>query len=480
MKQISVLLLLAANFISLFPAQMERPKPSSAKAMADRQVETKPSAKPTIFPANPYATTTPQHHQHSHSTQLVCLPDLPSVDNIMPSSSYGVQQTRTTSTSAHLTPVYKHTNQTADPEEKKSLLRTNSLKPDENVMETLRRKAFRIISNEYILSRHAGQKYQSKKLVSLINRMNQARYNGIHEDIMGKYAYNKKSQCHYVHEGITYDIIKLGSLFFSLLKTYNLTVRETGEQLPFHLHTKKVYLKDIFSVPSDTNKISSDVTNIYEDFVTYPAFFQLLHAIQYAAQELPLDSVNIFTEYLYSNQNLLLQNYSQGSYANSNLKNEFYTNAYNLLLDNGTTHDLYHLMQMIDRAKSMKDIKNEDDLANGILRFDPNHPWTAMAFSILDENHSVENVKKRIALFCVLAKEYNNARLNKTTPTAAQCYAYAVKKSLNIAVQDNSLFDENRFAFASFDQLIKGTELLQEANTDKIDTYFTQCYPQHK
>jgi hypothetical protein len=88
-------------------------------------------------------------------------------------------------------------------------------------------------------------------------------------------------------------------------------------------------------------------------------------------------------------------------------------------------------------------------------------------------------------VFCTLVKQYNNARLTKITPTnalltkitptAAQYQAYTVKKELDITVHDslcnNSLFDENRYAFAEFKELLKRTELLQRESENKVNQH---------
>src|SRR6185369_13590889 len=98
----------------------------------------------------------------------------------------------------------------------------------------------------------------------------------------------------------------------------------------------------------------------HSDLITYPAFFQFFYDLRHAFQELPDESINSFLMYIYGN-NQLVQDYSQSAYID--LKNEFYTKAYDFLLHDGSIQDLYDLIKMIDTAKNKRDINNEDDLA---------------------------------------------------------------------------------------------------------------------
>lgn len=217
--------------------------------------------------------------------------------------------------------------------------------------------------------------------------------------------------------------------------------------------------------------------NPIHDLIHYPAFLSLAHTLRYALQELSLEAIDTLINYLYGNQKILLHS-SQGYYIN--LKNEFYTNTYNMLFNKGRVHLLCHLIQMIDNAKKKHDINSEDDLASGIIGFAFDQPIEALFLSFFNSSYYPENIKKRVVLFCTLAKEYNNARLNKITPTAAQCEVYVVKKDLDIAIPDASLFNEDQYALTEFTNLIGATSFLIDANEDEVNESFNQLYPQKK
>lgn len=469
-------LFLTTNITPLSSMEMQRPKP--------KKIENKP----LLFPQHPYVITITKnpylsntlHDQVSQQTSRQAVQsDWQILDQIMNASYQETEHIYAHPTSIEkLQTSYKQSNISIEQKEKKALLCANSLRPDETTMGLLHKKAARIFAHVY--SYHSenqsryGQKSQHKKLVRLITHMNNARDGGIHEDIMGQFIYNNKGKSIVYHgNGKETDLNLFSSLFFILLKKYNLTVRTTGEQLPLHFNVKKTYLNEVLTVSPDTNQQHNVANN---DFVTYPAFFQLLCDLRHAFQEVPAESINSFLTYVYGN-NPLLQDYSQSIY--TDLKNEFYAKAYDLLLNNGNIQELYDLMKMIDTAKNKKDITNEDDLAQGILGFEPKQPIKAFFFSLLDENHCVINVKKHVALFCILARQYNNGRGDKTTPTIPQYHINVVQDDLDIP-SDSPFFDKNFYALREFMQLIKGTELLQAADEDEIDAEFNKYYPQKK
>lgn len=475
MKKIYVFFLLAANVISL--SATEKPRPHW------------PCITPTghplvIFTQNPYAqpghTDAHPDVNNQQSYEQIVNTNWQKYNEIMDMPYKRDQPVATTNEAQLLTPVYQKQQSKSTEQEKKPLLRTNSLLPDENMMQSLYNKSCRIVGSEY-RNKRLEQKYQNKKYVRLIEHMNNAKNSGIHEDSMGRFAYNKKE----VWTINDIDMTPFYSLFFSLLKKYNLTVHETGEQLPLHFGAKKTRLKDILTTSSDTNKqiVASNTTHTHNDFLTYPAFFQLTCALRHAMQELDAESVKIFTTYLYENDGILLQDYSQGSYVG--FKNEFYTHAYNMLLHNGNTYDLYHLIQMIDKAKNVGNIHNEDDLATSIIGFDPFPSFTELFCRFFDSKHSPENIRQYISLFCALVKKYNNARLTKITPTATQYKAFTVQKELDIAAVheslcNNALFDENRYAFAEFKELLESTELLKYESENKVNQHFDTLYSPKK
>ena len=465
--------------------EMQRPKTKQKKVETQsKQLEIKqPEIKPILslnplFPEHIFTVTTPMRpRKQSHPPQPAYIePQQPiwqPIDDVI-QASYRGEQTKTCS-AVELQPVYKQTNK-SDEQEKKSLLRTNSLRPNTELMQELFDTTAYFVTDEK-RNNNLQQDLRKNQFVIVIENMNNARNNNINEDLMGQFTYNNKKG----FEGTNYEIIdSLFPLFFLLLKKYTSTVSQTGEQLP--LHFKKTRLKDILNPESHINTSCNNaaIPNAYSDLDTYPAFFKLIHATRYAVEQLSMESINSFIDYVYGNKSIPFHNYSQTSY--KDLKNEFYTKAYYFLIgNNNDMQTLYDLIQMIDTAKNNKDINTENDLAEGILGFEPDLSGVALLASWFEPTHYVKNIKKRIALFCLLVRQYNNKRLTKITPTLAQYHVYTVQKSLDLPVLENSLFDENVYALAEFVRLYKGTELLRTImDEDTIDTYFKTYYPQKK
>jgi len=466
MKKISIFLLLTTTVISISPAQKERPRQNKVEV---KRPEIRPLQVLPLFNDHMFTLFTSPAQLPSYT--LAQNPTWQPIEDIVYIPHNETHQTYLPS-EVELQPIYKHTNKTNNQDEKKSLLRTNSLRPNTKLMEELLNGACRFILQE-TMNNKLQNKSQRKQLILLIERMNSARNDNISEDLMGQFTYNNNKFYEINGESMN----SLFPLFFLLLKKYTLTVSQTGEQLP--LQFKKPCLGDMFSTESYINKpnITLNISDL-SDLGAYPAFFKLIYTVRDELPQLPIESINLFIDYMYGNKSVPLHSYSQGSY--KDLKNDFYTKAYDFLLWSKNFEDLYNLVQMIDVAKNKKDITNEDDLVYGILGFELIQPGKAQFLSLFDADHSVENVKKRIALLCRLIQQYNNNRLTKTTPTIAQYYAYTVQKNLDIPVPSDSFFDEKQYALVEFAQLHKGTELLQKASEKKVNKFFEIHYPQQK
>jgi hypothetical protein len=375
-----------------------------------------------------------------------------------------------------LTPVYKSAKTTIVQQEQKPLLQTNSLKPDETIMEALYDKAREIIIDECGTHKY-GQKCQNQRLVTLIKNINNAKNNCINEDCMGQYAY-KQAKEYYIHNSIRVlpiNITPLIPIIFILLKQYNEVVQATGETIPPFNSPKKPCLKEILNASTLNEKTvyAIHATNTSNIVAQYPAFFQLIYNVRNAAQELSIYPIKIFTTYVYKDNNMLLKGYSDGSY--KDFKSEFYDKAYRLLISHpDETERLYELLQMIDRAKEIGDIHNEDNLATHMANFSSKVFWQRILDSY--SYHMPDNISKRIVLFCRLIKDYNHKRGFKITPTLNQHHVYRIKHTLNITLPEyltnKDLLDGNSYAFVEIGDLKNATDELVKLSADEVASYF--------
>ncbi len=381
-----------------------------------------------------------------------------------------------------LTPVYKPAQTVIAQQEQKSLLKTNSLQPNNDIMQSLYTTGSHIVFNAYKGSPHEecrlkgniNQKYHNEQFVQIIKDMNNAKNNGINESHMIKFAYKKKD----IFSVNDTDLSPLGPIIFILLKKYNATVQKTGEQLPPYSSSQKPSLTEIFNVPNTINTTMNSLTKC--DVVrAYPAFFQLIYDLRNATQELSLDAVTIFMKYLCKDNNILLEGYSDGSY--KDFKSDFYTkacdvldlNLLNLFIDGDS--DLHVLLQMIDKAKEVEDITNEDDLINHMAAFTDIQSLATQIWSKFDPSY-IDSTRKRIVLLCRLIKKYNNERGFKTNPTPNQYHAYCVKKALNVSLpkslNNKDLLDGDSYAFVEFAELREAYAILRKANEEEITSLF--------
>jgi hypothetical protein len=472
MKKAYVLLLIASHVVSLSSMEMQKHKQQ-------------------LFPKSPYSDTTEiplatlnprtaiaTHIQKSAPIAIVANePGWKKCNEIM-NMTYKRNQPIVIHNpfTPDLTPIYKQPTKSIKHQEKKPLLRTNiSPQPDNNVMQELYDKVYSFIWDE-CRNKRLNQLTQNKELVRIIEHMNNARSSNINEDVIGRFAYNK--------EGFICSVAsKYVPLFFTLLKRYTSTTNVTKEPLPFNAATQELTLEQVIGISNHTNN-KTDILDVYSYLEQSPAFFHLHFALRYLLQCFAIEGVDNFTTYLYGDEKILLEDYEDGSYID--LKNEFYDKAYNVLLHNNNAQDIYHLIQIIDKAKTSKNIHQESNLANAILNFDfePTKTITAQVMRLFEESHSTINIKNRISVFCSLVAKYNDLRLTKITPTPRQYKAYLLKKQLDIPLPDSvykaHLLDDNSYAFTAFKQLIENTNILIKSDDKNVQKCVAQLYPQKK
>lgn len=366
-----------------------------------------------------------------------------------------------------LKPIYKPANTAVTQQEKKSLLQTHSLQPDETIMKELYKRAAVIVAAKYAST--YSQKSINYALVALITTMNNAKNNGICEDLMGQFAYKEKREWNAYRHSVGYgtchpyekNIAPSVPIMFILLKKYNATVHQTGEQTPLHF-AAPTYIKK-------GNIAFVNETNIGNDIIQYPAFFQLDYTLQRTFDVNSIPAIKTFLTYIYENNDISQEGYSDGSY--KNLKNEFYENAYNYLLNDSSLENLYPLLQIIHKAKELREIHDENDLIAYITP--ENRPVKAQIISFFNSSHSDESIKNRITLLCKLIEKYNTTRDYKLTPTVAQLQAYYVKRFLNIPLPEpicnNAHLDDTFYAFEEFQQLGINTEKLIKLTVDEVN-----------
>jgi hypothetical protein len=351
---------------------------------------------------------------------------------------------------------------TLDKTHREWCLHNNPLPTDKDIMEALHHQAYNIFQRYRYNTTRSTQKFENEQFAQIIKDMNSAKEKGINEDLMGEFAYNK-----------SWD--SCIPIIFMLLKKYNATVQATGEKLPSFYNSKKPSLTEILSTRAHTNinNVTPHITNTCNEITKYPAFFQLVYTLCDTVQEHPLpSSIKTFITYVYENNNILLEGYSDGSY--KDFKSEFYTKAYDMLQaflhESGV--NCYNLVQMIDKAKEMGDINNEDDLIAHMARYTAPQSFMTQLKNTLNSSH-IDTERKRIVLFCKLVKIYNNKRGFKMTPTLNQHHAYSVKKALDISLPESlknrDLLDENSYAFVEIPSLINAIDLLKKASADEIN-----------
>jgi hypothetical protein len=373
-----------------------------------------------------------------------------------------------------LKPIYKTATEL---QQKTSLLQTNSLQPDKNIMEPLYNSARNIIAAECKGTYH--HKLLTEGCVDLIIEMNNAKNKNIYENHMEKFSYQTKeytvdigcSRCNMNEK----NIAPLIPIMFTLLKKYNTTIQQTGEKIPLHFKRQEANLNKTLSSPAQIyqNTTFNNCTNVYDDMKQYPALFQFEHAVRRSVEDLSDAALKTFTMYVYENHDIKSARNIDGAY--KNFKEEFYTNAYNMVLHRGTINDLYSLVQMINQAKRLRDITNEDDLiAQTETYFSSNKPIKATIVNVFSSSYSSKNITERVILLCKLIKQYNATKNNKTTPTINQQEVYQVKTFLGIPLPEHlcNHLDDAVYAFKEFKQLHVDINALQKLTCDELNKLY--------
>src|SRR5260221_5364527 len=250
MKKIYLPLLLTTTVISLYCMEKER--------------AISPAQTLSMYPDMPYAA--PMHTNTIPQSQpqnipVYCQANQPGweqLNKIMNTSYHSNQPT--CANEVELKPIYRPMSTTTTQQEKKPLLQTNSSQPDKTVMEKLYNKASHIVPYNYKYENNPKDQYE--KLITLITDMNNAKNNGIHEDLMIKFAYTKGCM--------------LTTMFFSCLKRNNQR-EETVPHINDLIITKKVpqiknQLAHLLDIPSPQNTTTTTQhINNHEIERKYPA-----------------------------------------------------------------------------------------------------------------------------------------------------------------------------------------------------------------
>ena len=253
---------------------------------------------------------------------------------------------------------------------------------------------------------------------------------------------------------------------FILLKKYNTTIHQTNEQIPLHFDT---------STHTNQNNAFLNTTNVGDEIIQYPAFFQLHYTLRRAIKEIAFAKIKTFITLAKNiidnkhNNDISQECYSDGSY--KNLNSEFYATAYNYLFSENSLDNLYSLLQIIDKAKELREINNENDL---IACINPeNKPVKGQIFGWFASTHSDDNVKHRITLLCKEIEKYNKARDYQLTPTIPQYQTYYVKRFINVPLPGNTHnsahLDDTFYAFEEFEQLRKATQKLIKLTIEQVN-----------
>ena len=473
MKILYVLLLLTTHTSSLLCMEQERPKKRTTSSEA-----LPPSVNPctilsvhvlSAYPNMPYAT--PVHAKHVSQSlpqnMPTCEANQPGwqyLNKIM-NTSYQSNQPACAS-EFELKPTYRPMTKTVTQQETKPLLQTNPSQPDKAIMEKLYKSACHITSDQY--KRNTDTKDRYETLIRLINDMRNAKNNGIHEDLMIKFAYTKESM--------------LATYFFSCLKMYN----QSEETLP-HINdlitTKKVpriqnQLAHLLNIPSQYNTTTTTQhINNYEIERKYLALNVL--RIDTISSHSSTDISALFS-YIYSTAKETHNDYVGLSY--DDLKDKFYELAYyvvkhRIYMPNDRQrykNRIYDLLKIIEAGTTLNPQKQEDDFGYDMITKELTISETlgtfiSPTFLICD---NIPRIKKYIGLLCSLIKKYNKERETRCTPTKEQMLAYKAYESLYIALPDSfdtTLFDTTLYAFKELTKLSENISYLSELELYKID-----------
>ena len=389
-----------------------------------------------------------------------------------------------------LTTVYRPDNNNAA-QEKKPFLRTiTPVPPDANIMEKLYKSLY---NDTKTLVDHYNNTYctdtlaKDKRLILLIQNLRDAKKIYINEDIMGKFAYNYWYGTTYFPD-IT-GVCKYISLFFGCLKQYTLTTNNTKEKLPSDNDIRMI----IQATPTVDNKLAKTLgittetenrakeTLLLNFKIKHSAYYKLTEGLMYLilrqeaiATTLQEKIVRIFASCLHSDEKIILEDYSDGSY--KNLKDDVFSIIFWALFNIGEynvrNNRIYKVLKIIERAKISNDMTHEKNLGYDILELKPK--------LFFDYSSKAKNY---ISLFCILVEKYNLERGNKITPTVTQYYCYNLKNNISLALPDSfnsSPFNPDHYALKEFDQLLDDIAFLMKSDAAIVQQFVNQLYPPRK
>lgn len=315
---------------------------------------------------------------------------------------------------------------------------------------TLIQHKTQIIKQLYSLtcSSLAKNKLHHTKLIDLISVINDAKKNdSITEDCMQKYAYAQKNHRR-----------PATVLFFSYLKRYNLTTKNTQECLPR--------------------------LNEYLVHSQYPAFYALECNLNQQLQCNNFRSYYPLFSYIYSDKKTALEDYLDYSY--DDLKRTFCDKTDKIFTYNIYIYDLFHLINIINSTKTLHPNTKEVDFGYNIIECEQN--VVNNFFASLDII-SLITTKNRISLLCDLIEQYNKTVKTKKNPTFEQYKAYKEYKSYKtypypentIALPDFfdiTLLDDNYYAFTELANLINDIKQLKTITDETIQQCVDKLYLQ--
>jgi len=354
---------------------------------------------------------------------------------------------------------------------------------DHNRMQQLYNQANTFIKKYH--STETAATLRNPDLILLLKNMHEANQNDINEDMISNFIYKNYHENFYSHYYKQRAI-----LLFYCLKRYRLQ-KTINEQLPPENHCEEKYkpiTKNIKSKLAQTLDLNITETvsanpnywekNSFDNAFKrkYPAYYQLSYDIRELLKEKNQGSVNAIVSCFYNDETQWLKPSSQGIY--NNLNRDFYVKSNNVLCGRGIrryrdyVEETYDLLQIIQNAKTSKDILEEKDLAISIL--------TQKTMPLLDYFFEIKQNNNKVIILCALLEKYNKKRQKKKTPTPQQLFYYeTLTDTINIAFPDSfnkTLFDKNHYAFEEFKQLIEDINILNNSSAEDIQKCVTALY----
>lgn len=203
----------------------------------------------------------------------------------------------------------------------------------------------------------------------------------------------------------------------------------------------------------------------YAMFMQFPAYIQLVDSFRKLIKQKEND-VAIIASYLHADDNIifdLLEDTSSNH--NDDLVSKIYTKAYKLFLDDDKTlfiNRLYKFVNMLENAKKANLFDHEYTLSFEIEDFEPEDYLLSEIQSIFNKKYAIENIKNRIKVLLSYVSKYQDAKLDKSTPTVKQIKLHNALQNINIQLSEHVsvMINEANYAFNGFDILIKDVESL--------------------